>query len=78
MEYDMEDFLRSCVDRYRELTGVTTLRRAATPFLPEPTRPDFSTAETDTTENLDPDVALRNLIQGVDSVRATPSRKSYP
>jgi len=78
MEYDMEDFIRSCVDRYRELTGVTILRRAATPFLPEPTRPDFSTAETDTTESLDPDVALRNLIQGVDSVRATPSRKSHP
>ena len=42
MEYNMEEFLRSCVDRYRELTGVQYLRSASTPFLAEPTAPDFS------------------------------------
>ena len=42
MEYDMEDFLRSSVDRYRELTGVGYMRKATTPFLAEPTSPDFS------------------------------------
>ena len=26
MEYSMEEFLRSCVDRYRELTGVQVMR----------------------------------------------------
>ena len=35
IEYNMEDFLRSCVERYKELTGVTALRRATTPFLTE-------------------------------------------
>ena len=38
----MEEFLRSCVDRYRELTGVQYLRRADTPFLSEASTPDFS------------------------------------
>ena len=33
IEYNMEDFLRSCVERYKELTGVTAMRHAATPFL---------------------------------------------
>ena len=42
MEYNMEDFLRSSVDRYRELTGVQYMRHASTPFLPEPTTPDFT------------------------------------
>ena len=42
MEYNMEEFLRSCVDRYRELTGVQYMRRATTPCLPEPSAPDFS------------------------------------
>ena len=42
MEYNMEDFLKSCVSRYQELTGVQYLRHATTPFLPEPTTPDFS------------------------------------
>ena len=42
MEYNMEEFLRSCVDRYRELTGVQYLRYASTPFLAEPSAPDFS------------------------------------
>ena len=41
MEYDMENFLVSCVERYKELTGVTSLRRVATPFLHEPTEPEF-------------------------------------
>ena len=65
----MEDFLRSCVDRYRELTGVTTPRRASTPILPEPTRPDFSSADTDSVD--EPTVeaalqALRDVIDGPD------------
>ena len=42
MEYNMEEFLKSCVERYRELTGVDYLRRATTPFLPEHSTPDFS------------------------------------
>ena len=42
MEYNMEEFLVSCVDRYRELTGMQYMRRATTPFLPEPSSPDFS------------------------------------
>ena len=42
MEYNMEEFLRSCVDRYRELTGVQVMRKATTPFLAEPSAPDFS------------------------------------
>ena len=35
IEYNMVDFLRSWLERYKELTGVTTLRRAATLFLQE-------------------------------------------
>ena len=38
----MEDFLRSCVSRYQELTGVGYMRKAQTPFLDEPTAPDFT------------------------------------
>jgi hypothetical protein len=40
-EYDMEDFLVSCVERYKESTGVTALKSVATPFLHEPTEPEF-------------------------------------
>ena len=38
MEYDMRDFMRSCVDRYLEVTGtnVKSLRRAETTFLVMP------------------------------------------
>ena len=38
MEYDMSDFMRSCVDRYVELAGInkSSLRKALTPFLVEP------------------------------------------
>merc|ERR1712039_743000 len=42
MEYNMEDFLRSCVQRYQELTGVQYMRHVAAPFISEPTGPDFS------------------------------------
>ena len=38
----MEEFLRSCVSRYRELTGVQYMRHAPTPFLAEKSSPDFS------------------------------------
>ena len=41
MEYNMEDFLKSCVERYRELTGATYMRAAATPFLAESGQPGF-------------------------------------
>ena len=38
MEYDMSDFMRSCVDRYVELAGInkSSLKKALTPFLVEP------------------------------------------
>ena len=42
MEYNMESFLRSSVDRYREITGVQYMRHAAPPFLHETGSPDFS------------------------------------
>ena len=36
MTYDMEDFLKSCIARYREVVGVKTpLRNYSTPFLAE-------------------------------------------
>ena len=35
MEYDMEEFLTSCVDKYKELAGVRDVRPCATPFLTE-------------------------------------------
>jgi len=38
MEYDMEDFLKSCVARYTELSGRSDLRRVGTPFLQEEMR----------------------------------------
>jgi len=41
MEYDMEEFPVSCVERYKELTGVSTFKRVATPFIHEPTEPEF-------------------------------------
>ena len=59
VEYDMSDFLRSCVERYKELTGVVTLRKAATPFLPEPTRPDFRHCEAGPLVEPTPGEALR-------------------
>ena len=51
MEYDMRDFMRSCVDKYLEVTGSTeeSLRRAETPFLVMPgggdTPPDPEASE---------------------------------
>ena len=46
IEYDMQSFLRSSVDLYRELAGVTTeLEKVSTPFMQEDR------------ENLDPGVA---------------------
>jgi hypothetical protein len=36
MEYDMEEFMQSCVDRYVELSGKSTLRKVATPFIDDP------------------------------------------
>ena len=39
VEWDMEDFLKKCVEDYKELAGVSTLRKVSTPFL-EDTDPD--------------------------------------
>ena len=36
IEYDMEEFLVSCVERYKELGAVTKLRTVSTPFLELP------------------------------------------
>ena len=33
IEYDMSGFLEQCVERYKELRRVKTLRKAATPFV---------------------------------------------
>ena len=63
IEYDMSNFLRSCVDRYKELTGVTLMSKATTPFLSEPTKPDFSQSQHGPTSDISPDDAL-NLILG--------------
>ena len=35
IEYDMEEFLKSCVSKYTELTGCTNLTKAETPFIDE-------------------------------------------
>ena len=35
VEYDMSDFLRSCVERYTHFSGHTSLKPAGTPFLEE-------------------------------------------
>ena len=35
MEYDMEEFLLSCIEKYKELAGVKDVRPCMTPFLPE-------------------------------------------
>ena len=68
----MEDFLASCVDRYRQLTGVTTLRKACTPFLPEPTKPDFS----DAAANLDLDRMFEDAHKALTSVIDGPGDSS--
>ena len=36
IEYDMEDFFKSCIDVHKKLAGVHKLHKAATPFLVEP------------------------------------------
>ena len=64
MEYNMEDFLRSCVARYQELTGVARMRIASTPFLPEPTTPDFSDDLPVTAEEIKQ--AERNIRKGAE------------
>ena len=64
MEYDVEDYLKSCIERYKELTGVTQLRKASTPFLPEPTKPDFK-HETGPEVEPTPDEALQAAVCGI-------------
>jgi hypothetical protein len=36
LEYNMQSFLEACVERYRELSGATYLRKVSTPFLGTP------------------------------------------
>mgnify|MGYP007023072079 CR=1 FL=1 len=75
MEYNMEDFLRSCVDRYRELTGVHYMRQAATPFLAEPTGPDFTDGpNTVTNEEVK---AAEEALERAASSQATQTLKPY-
>ena len=61
--YNMEDFFRACVSRYRELTGVQYMRHAATPFLHETAAPDFTyeAAGLDPPAEADPEGAYRDL-----------------
>ena len=47
-EYDMEDFLRSCVSLYQELAPGVQLKRVATPFLSEDHRTSPARAPTGT------------------------------
>ena len=70
----MEDFLRSCVSRYQELTGVTTLRKASTPFLPEPTRPDFRSAATDAVSEQEVNDATEALLAVINNDDTTTAR----
>ena len=64
----MEDFLISCVARYQELTGVTKMRRASTPFLAEPSKPELSAAAGAPEVEPDPDAALAELQSYLDRV----------
>ena len=67
MEYNMEEFLRSCVSRYQELTGVQYLRRAATPFLNEPSAPDFGDGYDNAPTAMEIEAAERALQDACDS-----------
>ena len=62
----MEDFLRSCVERYKELTGVTTLRKATTPFLHEHTKPDLDGEVNSAEFEPDPDAAYEILLRYIE------------
>ena len=44
LEYDMEQFMKQCVERYQELAGGrgANLQRVATPFIDEATEPNVS------------------------------------
>ena len=67
MEYNMEEFLRSCVQRYQELTGVQYMRTVATTFISEPTGPDFSDGYANTVTDEDIGIAERNLRQAANA-----------
>jgi hypothetical protein len=60
IEYNMEDFLCSSVERYKELAGVTVLRKAATPFVDEPSKPCFDDPDAFLTKGSDIDENLRS------------------
>ena len=63
IEYNMEDFLRSCVERYKELTSVTTMSRVATPFLQEISEPDFTDPATTSRMTSSAEGALRDALE---------------
>ena len=67
IEYDLSDFLVSCVDRYKDLAKVTVMRRASTPFLAEHSKPDLAAARGVPEVELDPDVVLRALQEVADT-----------
>ena len=63
IEYNMEDLLRWRVERYQELTGVTILRRATTPFLQEIHDPDFSDTQAPSQSTDTEEGALRKAMK---------------
>ena len=67
IEYDMSDFLVSCVARYKDLAKVKVMRRASTPFLTEPSKPELSAAAGALDIEPDPDAALLALQTFVDT-----------
>ena len=75
IEYNMEDFLRSCVERYKELTGVTALRRATTPFLTELSDPDFTNPQTAAKVVDSAEGALREVLTKSDKHKDTHHRR---
>ena len=66
MEYDMESLLQSSVERYKELTGVTTLHKATPPFLDETTKPDMDGKVRSAEFEPHPDVAYAELLQYIE------------
>ena len=73
IEYNMEDFLRSCVERYKELTGVSAMRHAATPFLQEHSEPDFSDSAMPSKGTSSAEETLRNALVTTEVERGKPA-----
>ena len=62
----MGSILRSCTEKYKELTGVTTLRKAATPFLHERSKPDLEGEVCSAQFEPNPDAAYEELLRYVE------------